>query len=133
MTPWSDDPKRFISYYETQAGGLPGYHGAPVMYGKGVGSVFARLFRFVTPFVKKGFAIAKPHLKTAAKGIATDVISRTVNKLSQEGSGGLMLMSRRARKRPPGTRVSGKKRQRIADKKPFDRRTRMRRSSPDIF
>lgn len=107
------DPQRFVSYYENQAGGsLPGFYGAPVMYGRGIGSIFSRLFRFVAPLVRKGFAIAKPHLKSAAKNIASDVIGKAVRKFgrqsdpeSQEGSGGLMVFARRARKRPPGKRI----------------------------
>lgn len=107
------DPHRFISYYEGQAGGsLPGFYGAPMMYGRGIGSIFARLFRFVSPLVKKGFSMAKPHLKTAASNIASDVFRHAVGKLaarspgeSQEGSGGLMVLARRKRKSPPGQRL----------------------------
>lgn len=76
MTPphLREDPHRFVAYYKDQVGGaLPVFYGAPMMYGRDIGSVFAKLFRFVSPLVKKGFALAKPYLKTAAANIATDV------------------------------------------------------------
>ena len=79
-----DDPHRFVNYYQNQVGGtLPGFYGAPVMYGRGIGSIFSKLFRFVAPLVKKGFAIAKPHLKTAATNIASDVIGGSSDRRSQ--------------------------------------------------
>lgn len=60
------DPHRFVHYYVNQAGGnLPGFYGAPTLYGKGIAGLFSRLFRFVSPFVRKGIAIAKPHLRGA--------------------------------------------------------------------
>lgn len=106
------DPHRFVRYYEGQVGGsLPGFYGAPVMYGRGIGSIFSRLFRFVSPLFKSGFAVAKPHLKTAATNIATDAVKRVMGKLTeprQEGAGGMMVLSRRKRKRPPGERIKNK-------------------------
>lgn len=39
------DPDLYRNYYKNQAGNaLPGYHGAPVMYGAGVGGIFRILF-----------------------------------------------------------------------------------------
>ena len=119
-----DDPHRFVNYYQNQVGGtLPGFYGTPVMYGRGIGSIFSKLFRFVTPLVKKGFAIAKPHLKTAATNIASDVIGKAMRRISgpaemggQEGSG-IMVLSRRPRKRPPGERVRGSQIQRVHKRK----------------
>ena len=100
------DPQRFISYYENQVGGtLPGFYGSPVMYGRGIVSIFSRLFRFVSPLMKRGFAIAKPHLQTATKNIASQAMSKMSG--SQEGSGGIMILAQRPRKRPPGAHVSG--------------------------
>ena len=61
------NPQTYIDYYVAQAGnGLPGFQGAPTMYGSGLGGLFRGLFRMAIPFLKKGFSIAKPHLKTAA-------------------------------------------------------------------
>ena len=111
------DPHRFVTYYESQVGGtLPGFYGAPVMYGRGIGSIFSKLFRFVSPLLKTGFAVAKPHLKTAASNIAADAVKRVMGKLTepgnQDGSGGIMILSRRARRRPPGDRVFSSKKRR---------------------
>nr|DAC81311.1 TPA_asm: cupiennin [Larimichthys croaker adintovirus] len=138
-----EDPHRFINYYESQVGGaLPGFYGAPVMYGRGIGSIFSRLFRFVSPLVKKGFAIAKPHLKSAASNIASDVIKTAVgsmtNRQNQEGSGGIMVLSRRQRRRPPGDRVfslpnkraSHKRKKSVGRSKPKGRKSAR---SDDIF
>ena len=93
------------------------------MYGCGVGSIFSKLFCFVAPLVKKGFAIAKHHLKTAATNIASDVIGKPMRRISgpaetggREGSG-FMVLSRRPRKRPPGERVRGSQIQRVLKRK----------------
>ncbi|KAF7644741.1 hypothetical protein LDENG_00216670 [Lucifuga dentata] len=52
----------------------------------------------------------QPHLKTAASNIASDVVKQALGKITnQEGSGGIMVLSRRARRRPPGDRVSKKR------------------------
>lgn len=115
----NQDPHRFVSYYENQVGGaLPGFYGTPMMYGRGIGSIFSKLFRFVAPLLKTGFAAAKPHLKTAATNIATDAVSHVMGKLKergkQEGAGGIMVLSRRTRKRPPGDRVSSYKKRRVS-------------------
>lgn len=138
------NPRRFIGYYENQVGGsLPGFAGAPVNYGRGIGAVFSRLFRFVTPLLKTGFSIVKPHLKSAVKNIASDVIDHTGKKIrgvlaggTQDGTGGLTVLSRKPRKRPPGQRVasSGKKRRRSGKKTSFRRNlTKRRLNDGDIF
>ena len=105
------DPHRYVNYYQKQAGGsLPGYAGLPSMYGAGLGGLFRGLFRMAMPLLRKGIGIAKPHLKTAAKNIASDVITNVMNHRmnnqkdkSQHGSG-LLVMSRTRVKRPPGVR-----------------------------
>lgn len=104
------DPTMLKRYYQTQAGyGLPGFHGAPVMYGAGVGGIFRRLFRMAVPLFKKGVDIAKPHLKTAARNIAQDVVSRVsqgiMNKVvPQQGSGFMYLKRRGGLKRKTNVR-----------------------------
>ncbi len=49
------------------------------MYGAGIGGIFKALFRTALPLcvhypLKRGFSIAKPHLKAAAKNIAKKYI-----------------------------------------------------------
>ncbi len=106
------DPERYVAYYRSQAGnGLPGYAGGPVMYGGGIGGIFEALFRTVLPLLKRGFSIVKPHLKTAARNIASDVVtsalSRSYNNANNnngQNGNGLMVMSRGSFK-PPGARI----------------------------
>ncbi len=105
------DPERYVAYYRSQAGnGLPGYAGGPVMYGGGIGGIFKALFRTALPLLKRGFSIVKPHLKTAARNIASDVVtsalSRSYNDSNNNGQNGngLMVMSRGSFK-PPGARI----------------------------
>lgn len=137
------DNNRFIKYYESQAGnGLPGFSGAPVIYGRGIASIFSKLFRFVTPFLKRGVSLVKPHLKTAVKGIATDVVTSSLSNLTrsntpqeQEGAG-LSLIARRPLKRPPGRRLTEfKKRRKTVKKRQSAKTTKRatRRAKQDIF
>lgn len=103
----------YIDYYRNQAGGgLPGYAGGAVMYGAGLGGLFRGLFRMAVPLLKKGFNIAKPHLKAAAKNIVSDVVSNAMTRSynsdpkAQDGSG-LMVMARKRLSKPPGIRRRG--------------------------
>lgn len=101
------DPERYVSYYQNQAGGrMPGYAGSPTMYGAGFGGIFRNLFRMAIPLLKSGFNMAKPHLKTAAKNIVSDVVSKGLTRMmahNQDGSG-MLVMARKSAKRPPGKR-----------------------------
>nr|DAC81254.1 TPA_asm: cupiennin [Astyanax tetra cavefish adintovirus] len=102
------DPQTYVDYYKHQAGnGLPGFHGTPTMYGSGFGGIFKALFRMAVPLIKRGITIVKPHLKTAAKGIVTDVVSNIVsNRASQKQEGsGLAAITRKNTRRPPGRRI----------------------------
>lgn len=108
------DPERYVTYYRNQAGnGLPGYAGGPVMYGAGIGGIFKSLFRTALPLLKRGFSIVKPHLKTAARNIASDVVTSALsrsyndnnnNNNNGQNGNGLMVMSRGSLK-PPGERL----------------------------
>ena len=146
--PYEHDTERYVNYYVSQAGGdLSGYNGSITQYGTGLGGIFRGLFRTIFPLMKKGFAIAKPHLKTAGKGILSDVITRAVSGMNekdrQEGSG-MIAMRRRALKRPPGEKKRSVSTKRIAHKrrrsKSAKRRVSKKRRSahrrttrPDIF
>ncbi len=97
----------YVSYYQNQAGcGLPGYSGSGVMYGAGLGGLFRGLFRMAVPLLKRGFSFAKPHLKSAAKNIVSDVVSNVLTRShsdkAQDGSG-LMVMARKRMSKPPGS------------------------------
>lgn len=141
----------YVDYYRNQAGGgLPGYAGGSVMYGAGLGGLFRGLFRMAIPLLKKGFSIAKPHLKSAAKNIVSDVVTTamsrgyTGNDRNQDGSG-LMVMARKRMTKPPGVRrrghsikktKSGQKKRSVVQrkrKKSVNRRKCAKRSVKTIF
>lgn len=85
---------------------MAGFSGARTMYGKGMGGIFSRIFKFVMPLARKGFEIAKPHLRSAAKDIAGDLIKAAVTRANQKQEGsGLVVLGRRSLKRPPGERT----------------------------
>ena len=134
------DSQRFVNYYLSQIGhgnrNLPGFIGSPVMYGRGLGSMLSRAFRFVLPFIKSGYQAARPHLGAAAKSVASNLVqsattklfNRTGQKGNQEGSG-LFKLARRATlkrrvKRSTAKRASvGGKRRRSSRSKPKKRNT----------
>lgn len=60
------------------------FTGSMVLYGRGFWSVFFQLFKCIIPFIKKGFIIAKPHLKLAAKNIALDIIRAALSDDQQQ-------------------------------------------------
>ncbi|KAJ1151296.1 hypothetical protein NDU88_004079 [Pleurodeles waltl] len=66
------DPSMYRDYYRNQAGygALPMYfQEAPVMYGAGLGSFFRSLFRRAMPFLRRGYEMAKTHVKAAAQDV----------------------------------------------------------------
>ena len=150
--PYTHDTERYVDYYMAQAGGdLAGYSGLSSQYGAGIGGIFRGLFRTIFPLMKKGFAIAKPHLKTAGKAILSEVVSRAVNSVgkadNQEGSG-MIALRRRGIKRPPGEKVRSasakRKRRRVLKHKkrrskcvkrraPKKRKSTLRREDRSIF
>lgn len=119
--PYIRDDARYMTYYTSQAGsGLPGFMGSATQYGAGLGGMFRNLFRFAMPLLRRGFNIATPHIKTAAKAaaknIAGDIVTSMVNRATaprQEGSG-FVVNHRRPLKRPPqnlqGRDLSSRKR-----------------------
>ncbi len=117
-------------------GGLPGYTGGAVMYGAGLGGLFRGLFRLAVPLLKRGFSIAKPHLKSAAKNIATDVVSNVMsrsyndNSKPQDGSG-VMVMARKRTSQPLGIRRRGQtiKKTKHGPKKVSDTRRKRKKTA----
>ena len=108
--PYTRDDGRYMNYYTNQAGsGLPGFVGSATQYGGGIGGIFRSLYRMAMPLIRRGFNIATPHIKTAAKAaaknIAGDIVTSMVTRATapkQEGSG-LIVKHRRPLKRPPRT------------------------------
>lgn len=146
--PFTRNDSRYITYYLNQAGGGGNFIGSRIQYGNGVAGIFRTLYRMAMPLFVKGFNIIKPHLKTAASGVASDVVSKIARSAfaeKQKGDG-LMVLAKRARKTPPTSLVTshrGKrpktksKRQRSIKKKSFVERYRTnhtsRISDQDIF
>lgn len=77
------------------------------MYGAGVGGIFRSLFRKAVPLLRRGFELIKPHVKTAARNIAKDVVGhvsesvlkKVTTPMPQEGLGLMYLKRRRGVKR----------------------------------
>lgn len=134
------DPSMYRDYYRSQAGygGPPYFQGSPVMYGAGLGGFFRSLFRRAMPFLRRGYEIAKPHVKAAATNIAQEVVgsvtsavAERMNKQPQEGAG-LMYKPRASVKRKRGvSRRRGPpapyKKRRTASKRPQKRRAPRRK------
>lgn len=51
---------------------MPGFVGASAKYGNRLGGIFHGLFRMAVLLLKRGF---RPHLKTAVRNIAGDIVS----------------------------------------------------------
>lgn len=107
---YTHDDGRYMAYYMNQAGGeLPGFIGSQTQYGNGLGGIFRGLLRMALPLLKRGFSLAKPHLKTAATNIIGDVVSNIAKgpfsgaqqQPEQQQGHGMLIHTRRALKRPP--------------------------------
>ena len=150
--PYNRDDNRYMAYYMNQAGGdMPGFIGASTQYGNGLGGMFRSLFRFAMPLLRRGFSMAKPHLKTAATNIIGDVVSniaKSILSARQEGHGMIVRTIRALKKPPSGSgrhqtgakkrRKTGGKNARVVKKKtgagrerPLRKRSRI--SLKDIF
>ena len=143
-TPFVRDEAKYTAYYVNQAGGdLPGYSGSRVQYGNGLAGIFRAIYRTVVPLFKRGIAIAKPHLTSAAKNIAGDVMSnvtRAAFSNKRQDGNGLAVVTKK-RKRTPATAHAQKfkrprtKRTKTVKKGSFSRKRRVKntRVPQDIF
>ncbi len=90
----------YMAYYMNQAGGdLPDFIGASTQYSHGLGGIFRNLFRLAVLLLKRGFSLAKPHLKTAATNIMADAVSsiaRSTASGKQEGNGVVVIKERQS-------------------------------------
>ena len=91
MKVYRHDPTLHRNHFLHQVGGdLPGFKGARMQYGDGIGSFLGVLARKAIPLIKAGAKIVAPHLKKAAKDVAKDMTGRvaqhvvgTINKRSK--------------------------------------------------
>lgn len=140
--PFVRDDAKYLDYYTMQAAGnLPGYVGSRVQYGNGLAGIFKALYRMAIPLFIRGAMIAKPHLKTAVKNIAGDVVSNITraafSKQKQQDGHGLAIITKRGKKRPPSINARSKraKTKRSDINSSFIGRCRTKRTlfSEDIF
>ncbi|KAJ1154247.1 hypothetical protein NDU88_007001 [Pleurodeles waltl] len=110
------------------------------MYGAGLGGFFRSMFRRAMPFLRRGFEIAKPHVKAAATNIAQDVVgsvtsavAERMNRQPQGGAGllykahgGVKRKRRASRRRGPPMPY---KKRRTTSKGPHKRRAVRRKRS----
>ena len=79
MKVYRQDPAAAAAYrthFLHQVGGeLPGFKGARLQYGNGIGSLLGILARKAIPLIQAGAKIVAPHIKKAAKNVAKDVTS----------------------------------------------------------
>jgi hypothetical protein len=67
----------FKTYYENQVGsGLPVFYGAKFQRGHGLGSMFKRFYRWVSPIFKTH---ALPVLKKGAEAVGTEALKTAAN------------------------------------------------------
>lgn len=130
------NPQDYVAYYRAQAGGgLPGFRGAPIMYGTGLGGLFRGLFRKAMPFLRQALEIIKPHVKSAAKNIARDVAGHLVSQVVERGQDGSGLFVAR-KNYASGPPIPFKKR-RLVKKTRHTKRRRAQKRKPcdkeDIF
>lgn len=109
MKVYRQDPTLFRDHFHRQVGGaLPGFKGARVQYGDGIGSFLGAMARKAIPLIRAGIKLAAPHVKKAGKDIAQEIAGHAVQKVSQ------------AVKRPRKTRKVVTKRRKVKGARPKD-------------
>ena len=109
MKVYRQDPTLFRDHFHRQVGGaLPGFKGARVQYGDGIGSFLGAMARKAIPLIRAGIKLAAPHVKKAGKDIAQEIAGHAVQKVSQ------------AVKRPRKTRKRVTKRRKVKAARPKD-------------
>ena len=109
--PYSVDPNTFRYHY---GAALPAFKGSRMQYGRGFGSMLKRV---ALPLLSKGARFLAPHLKNAAKGIASDLIGNFMKK------GAMAPM-------PPRSKLHKKRK---ASTKTHSKKKKTKRSTSDIF
>ena len=81
MKAYRQDPLTYRHHFHNQVGGdLPGFKGARIQYGNGIGSFLGALARKAIPLIKAGVRMAAPHAKKAAKNIAKELGGKVIQK-----------------------------------------------------
>ena len=83
MKAYRQDPLTYRHHFHNQVGGnLPGFKGARIQYGNGIGSFLGALARKAIPLIKAGVKMAAPHAKKAAKNIAKELGGKVIQEVS---------------------------------------------------
>ena len=99
MKVYSHNPNIFRDHYRNQVGNaLPGFRGTRMQYGNGIGSILGAIARRAIPLLKTGAKIIAPHLKKAARNIATDIGGRMAEEASTRLGGN--VYKRKSRRNP---------------------------------
>ena len=79
MKVYQQDPNIYRRHF---GGNLPGFKGARIQHGNGIGSFLGILARKAIPIIRAGVKLAAPHVKQAGKDIAKDLSKELVKKVS---------------------------------------------------
>ena len=88
MRPYKQDPSIYRNHFGRQTGGnLPGFKGARIQYGSGIGTFLGALARKAIPLIKAGVRMAAPDVKKAGNEIAKELTNRAIRKASEKMTG----------------------------------------------
>lgn len=105
MKAYVHNPNLYRQHYQNQVGkALPGFQGARLQHGYGLGALLGTLARKAVPLLASGAKFIAPHLKQAFKGIAKDV----TGKVAQEATTRL-LGTQKSQKRKKRRKVVSKR------------------------
>jgi hypothetical protein len=150
------DPNAYVGYYLDQAGGGTGdgvfYRGSRLQRGYGIGSIFAKMFRFAMPLFKRGVVhvgkalgktganiladaaagsdikdSAKTHFKTMGKNLAGNAADYVLDTINNQDN------NQDEVKQDGGRGVSGKSHKRKRKSANSHYRASHKRSKVDIF
>ena len=96
MKVYQQDPNIYRRHF---GGNLPGFKGARIQHGNGIGSFLGILARKAIPIIRAGVKLAAPHVKQARKDIAKDLSKELVKKVSAKMSGKAYKSKRKPKKR----------------------------------
>lgn len=127
----------FKHYYESQAGGvIPIFRGSTRQRGYGLGSIFRRAFRGITPLLKSVAKTAGKQLISTGANIANDLIDgEKFGKaaLSNLSSGGRKLIGTLTAGMTSQKRGGAKRRRNASAPSRRPNKTKRRRLTKDIF
>lgn len=129
----------YKNYYTNQAGGsIPVFRGRTIQFGSGIGAVFSKVFKGISPVLKQVAKSAGKQLLNTGMKIVDDTIkgkSLAKSAKSHFSEDGQMLLKKLSSKYV-NPKVGGTKRKRRNTKNKFSKvssKTKKRRLNSDIF